>query len=511
MGGGGRGTRRIPPGMRSRRWIRWFATALFAGATIPVAVLPAQAVPPDVAERIRKVEQGLLPPIVVAGRPVPAMAIEERMRALNVPGVSVAVVNGGRIEWAKGYGVVRAGTDRTVDTATLFQAASISKPVAALGALELVEQGKLALDEDVNARLTSWRVPAAEVAGAEKVTLRRLVSHNAGLTVHGFPGYARGVPVPTAAQVLDGAPPANTAAVRIDLVPGSRWRYSGGGYTVAQQLMSDVSGRPFSAVMHDLVLRPLGMRSSTYEQPLPDAMAARAAHAHNSRGQPIPGDWHTYPEQAAAGLWTTPSDLARMILAVQGMAAGARGALLERATARDMLTVQAGEYGLGFGLGGEGGARHFSHGGSNAGFRAFFVGFVEGGRGAAIMTNGDMGGAVAMEILRGIAHVYGWPAFTPQEKTVVAVAPDRLTGLAGRYRPESSGAERTLEVTVDAGVLRARIPAWPAPRELHHAGDDRFFMVESPLEVRFERDAAGRATSATLLGGGEPTRAVRID
>jgi CubicO group peptidase (beta-lactamase class C family) len=317
--------------------------------------------------------------------------------------------------------------------------------------------------------------------------------------------------VPSAVQVLDGAPPANTAAVRIDLVPGSRWRYSGGGFTVAQQLMSDVTGRPFASVMHDLVLQPLGMTNSTYEQPLPDAMASRAAHAHNGRGEPIPGDWHTYPEQAAAGLWTTPSDLARMILAVQGMAAGEPGALLDPATAREMLSVQAGEYGLGFGLGGEGSGRFFSHGGSNAGFRAFFVGFVEGGRGAAIMTNGDLGSVVAMEMLRGIANVYGWPAFAPDAKTAVAIAPERLPGLAGSYRPESSGAERTLVITLEAGVLRAKIPAWPSARELYHAGDDRFFMVESSLEVRFERDASGRATAAILLGGGEPARAVRIE
>jgi CubicO group peptidase (beta-lactamase class C family) len=439
------------------------------------------------------------------------MTLEERMRFFRVPGVSVAVVNDGRLEWAKGYGVARAGGDRAVDTATLFQAASISKPVAALGALQLVEDGRLALDEDVNARLTSWRVPASEIAGVERVTLRRLLSHNAGLTVHGFPGYARGVAVPTAVQVLDGAPPANTAPVRIDIVPGSRWRYSGGGFTIVQLLMSDVTGRPFADVMADLVLRPLGMTNSTYAQPLPDVLAPRAAHAHDREGQPIPGDWHTYPERAAAGLWTTPSDLARMILAVQAAVGGAPDAILEPATARAMLIVQAGEYGLGFGLAGEGATRVFAHGGSNAGFRGQFIGFAEGGRGAVIMTNADLGSALIEEILRGIAQAYGWPRFRPDEKTIAAIEPARLAALAGRYRLDSSGAERILEIAHRDGALQARLPNWLGPRTLFHAGANRFFTLESSTELRFETDAEGRATAVLLSAGGQTARAPRID
>jgi CubicO group peptidase (beta-lactamase class C family) len=189
-----------------------------------------QTVPAAVEARIARVESGLLPPIVVAGRPVPPMTLSARMAGLKVPGVSIAVINDGAVEWAKGYGVVEAGTTNPVTSRTLFQAASISKPVAALAALRLVEQGKLALDEDVNAKLTSWKVPENEFTKTEKVTLRRLLSHTAGLTVHGFSGYPAGTPVPTLVQVLDGAKPANSAAVRVDVVPGTIMRYSGGGF-----------------------------------------------------------------------------------------------------------------------------------------------------------------------------------------------------------------------------------------------------------------------------------------
>ena len=499
------------------------AAAIRRGLRVaPIAVLAAcsgSVARPDLAatsalevlERIRQVEQGLLPANVIAGQPLPVMTLDERMRVFNVPGVSIAVVNGGRIEWAKGYGVARAGDPRRVDTATLFQAASISKPVAAIGALRLVEQGRLALDEDVNARLASWKVPPGDSARGESVTLRRLLSHNAGLTVHGFPGYARGLPVPTAAQVLDGAPPANTAPVRLDLVPGTRWRYSGGGYTVAQQLMSDATARPFAALMEELVLRPAGMRASTYEQPLPDALAGRAAHAHTRQGTPIPGDWHTYPEQAAAGLWTTPSDLARMMLAVQRAVAGSPGEILTPAMARDMLAVQAGEYGLGFGLRGSGATRVFAHGGSNRGFRAMFVAFVEAGQGAVVMTNADLGSALIDEILRAVATTYGWPDFRPQEKAVVAIDSATLPALVGRYRVDAPQGVQVVTIALASGRLQASLPNWLGPRTLHASGGDRFFMLESGLELGFERDAAGGATAVVLLGGGQPMRATRIE
>jgi CubicO group peptidase (beta-lactamase class C family) len=500
---------------RRRRWrgtVAWVALGAAACSGPSARVATDAGDGEQVATRIRQVEQGLLPAVVIDGRPLPVMTLEERMRTFNVPGVSIAVVNAGRIEWAKGYGMARAGGNRAVDSMTLFQAASIRKPVAALGALELVEQGRLALDEDVNIRLTSWRVPASEIAGGERVTLRRLVSHNAGLTVHGFPGYARGVAVPSAVQVLDGVPPANTAPVRIDLLPGSRWRYSGGGFTVVQQLMSDVAGRPFAAVMEELVLRPLGMTSSTYVQPLPEALADRAAHAHTRQGQPIAGDWHTYPEQAAAGLWTTPSDLARMILAVQRASAGAPNALLSQATAREMLSVQAGDYGLGFGLDGEDADRVFSHGGSNAGFRALFVGFVEAGRGAVVMTNADLGGALIEEIMRAIAQAYDWPMYRPESRTLAAIDSSTLPALTGRYRLESSGGpDRMLEVSLDGGRLRAMLPNWVAPRTLYAIGPARFFMLESPTELTFESDAAGRVVAVLLSGGGQNTRLARIE
>ncbi|HKG98317.1 MAG TPA: serine hydrolase domain-containing protein, partial [Pyrinomonadaceae bacterium] len=360
-----------------------------------------------VDERIKRVESGLLPQVVIKGQPAPKMSIAERMAFHKVPGVSIAVINNSAIEWARGYGVVEAGTNKPVTTETLFQAASISKPVAAMGALYLVEKGKLALDEDVNKRLVSWKVAENEFTKEKKVTLRGLLNHSAGMTVHGFRGYASDEAVPTLLELLDGKKPANSAAVRVDIAPGTRWRYSGGGISVAQLMMMDVTGKPFPQFMKETVLDKIGMKHSTYEQPLSKDWQQQAATGHRPKGEAVKGKWHTYPEMAAAGLWTTPSDLARFAIEIQKSRAGKSNKVLSKEMTSEMLTAVMGEYGLGIGVGREGRAATFSHGGSNEGFRCMMFAYTETGQGAVVMTNSDNGSALAGEILRSIAAEYG--------------------------------------------------------------------------------------------------------
>jgi CubicO group peptidase (beta-lactamase class C family) len=258
---------------------------------------------------ITHIENGLLPAVTIKGQATPAMTIRERMKHYNVPGVSVAFFDHGQILWTRTYGFADVANQKPVTTATLFQAASISKPVSALAALRLVQDGKLTLDENVNGKLRSWKVPENEFTKEQKVTLRRILSHSAGLTVHGFPGYAAGEPLPTIVQVLNGEKPANTPPVRVDTVPGTLWRYSGGGYVIMQPLLTDVTGESFPQLLRDLVLQPAGTTHSTFDQPLPKNVSSLAATPYRGDGKPVKGGWHTYPEIAAAGLWTTPSDL----------------------------------------------------------------------------------------------------------------------------------------------------------------------------------------------------------
>ncbi len=455
---------------------------------------------------IAQVERGLLPAVRVRGQ-AQAMALADRMAFYHVPGVSVAVIDGGTIAWAKGYGVREAGGRDAVDDATLFQAASISKPVAAAATLQLVRRGRLDLASDVNTWLTSWKVPANAFTRQHPVTVEGLLSHTAGLTVHGFPGYDVDSALPTLAQILDGARPANTDSVRVVAVPGSAWSYSGGGYTVLQQLLIDVTGERFPAFVRRTVLQPLGMDRSTFEQPLPARLARNAAVAHDGEGRPLHGRWHVYPEMAAAGLWTTPSDLARFLLAIQQAVGGLGNRVFTLTLVADMLTPRAGSgYGLGLGVSGEGTAQRFGHGGANEGYRCEMVAFTRRGQGAVVMTNGDDGGPLASEILRGIAAEYGWPGYLGPEIAVVAVAPRVLDELAGAYTlPDGS----RVVVVREGDALFAEPRGEPRER-LWPTSDSTFVAGSSGVAVQVQRDAAGRVSGVVILQGGRLTRAPRV-
>ena len=344
------------------------------------------------------------------------------MELYRVPALSVALVDGFRVQWARGYGVAEAGSGRPTTARTLFQAGSISKPVAAAAALRLVQSGRLRLDDDVNQGLTSWAVPSNEFTHAAPVTLRRLLSHTAGTTVHFYPGHVRGQPVPTLVQVLEGVPPANTDPVRVVRVPGSAWRYSGGGYLVAQQLMVDALGAPFPEIAQAQVFGPLGLLDSCFEQPLSEARAPAAASGTLATGEAVPGGSHIYPEMAAGGLWTTAHDLAEFGVRVVRAARGEDDRWLSTEIAGLMVTPQAGptnEYmfgdaadpdqmGLGFVLAGASRPGLVGHLGDDAGFQALLQLSTLTGQGLAVMTNSDLGLIVAMFLRDQVYRAYGW-------------------------------------------------------------------------------------------------------
>jgi CubicO group peptidase (beta-lactamase class C family) len=335
--------------------------------------------------------------------------VAAEMKEHHITGVSLAVIENGKITKAKGYGFTEENATTPVTTSTLFQAGSVSKPVAAFGALRLVEDRRLSLDEDVNRWLKNWKVPENDFTKDEKVTLRRILSHSAGLTVHGFPGYVVGAPMPTLVEILDGSKPANTAAIRVDVVPGSTSRYSGGGYTVMQQMMIDVTGKPFPELMRQTVLTPLRMAASTYEQPLPKERGAAAATGYYADGKQVEGKWHLYPEMAAAGLWTTASDLARFAIAIQQALAGKSNPVISQSMTRQMLTVQKGNSGLGLGLDGSGKTLRFSHGGRDEGFDTFMMAYAESGQGVVIMINANDNSGAVNRIVDAVSREYHWP------------------------------------------------------------------------------------------------------
>jgi CubicO group peptidase (beta-lactamase class C family) len=367
----------------------------------------------DLFARIQRVENGIPPIPLSANDPPTPLNIDKLMQLYKVPGLSLAVVDNFKIVWAKGYGVTEGGGNTPVSVHTLFQAGSISKPVAATGTMSLVEHGKLALDENVNLKLKSWQVPDNAFTKDQKVTLRRLLSHSAGLTVHGFPGYEVGKPIPTLVQIFNGEPPANTAPIRVDFVPGTKFQYSGGGITIEQQLVIDVTGKPFPQFMRETVLDKIGMTESTYEQPLPPARAAFAATGTHPNGALVPGKWHIYPEMAAAGLWTTATDLAKFGVETALSNQGKANHVLSQATTQEMLKPQIDLVGLGFFLGQYNNPHMFGHDGDDEGFQAMLVMFSDTGKGVAIMANSENGITVANQVMQSVAKEYGW-SYTPE-------------------------------------------------------------------------------------------------
>jgi len=377
----------------------------------------------SLAQRIERVENGLLPPAVVKGETLAKMKLTDRMRFYKTPAVSIALINDGRIEWARGYGTPEAAGKETVTPETLFQAASISKSLTAMVTLRLVEQGKLDLDSDVNKRLVSWKVPENEFTKEQKVTVRRLLAHTAGVTVPGFLGYEVGETLPTLRQILDGEKPANSAPIRVDMTPGGKFRYAGGGYVILQQLIMDVSGKSFPELMQKTLLHQLGMVHSTFQQPLSPDLASRAAAGHLPNGQEIKGKWFVLPELAPAGLWTTPTDLARFVIEVQKSRLGKANKVLSTASIKRMLTTEIDDVAPGRFVDGQGSSARFSFAGANVGYKCRMLGYMNSGQGVVVMTNSENGAELIAEIIRSVAAEYGWPDFHPRARVNIKLDP----------------------------------------------------------------------------------------
>jgi len=476
-------------------------TALSLFVCLSASNLVARTPPPvsaEVQKHIHNVESGLLPAVIIKDAPHQTHTLSERMASMHVNGVSIAVIHNGQIEWARGYGVSAIGGPQ-VTPETLFQAGSISKPVAALAALRMVQQGKLSLDADVNSMLKSWKLPDAPVAAGKPVTLRELLTHTGGTTVHGFPGYATDAPVPTLVQVLNGEKPANTPPIRIETQPGTKWNYSGGGFTIMQQILVDQSGEPFPKLLEESVLKPIGMTQSTYQQPLPADRKALAATPYDVEGKPIPGGAHTYPEMAAAGLWTTPSDIARYAIEVQTSLAGKSNHVLTQEMTKQMLTPGLGGWGLGVQIGGAPTNPYFSHGGVNQGFESLFVAYEQSGEGAIVMTNAQGGSAIAEEIMHSIAAEYNWPDERPTEKTAVPVDPKILADYAGRYE---LGPNFDLTLQVVDGHLTLEAPG-EETLQLYASSNNRFFLAVMNAELEFVRDGQGKVIKMIMHQNGE--------
>lgn len=385
----------------------------------------------QIQSEINIIENGLIKKIQIKGDSIQGFNILDRMEFYKVPGVSIAVVENGKIKWAKGYGYANTETGTKVDANTLFQAGSISKPLAALSALKLYENGSLELNKDVNYYLKDWQIPESKFTKTEKVTLEKLLTHTAGMTVHGFPGYQQTDEFPEIIDVLNGN--GNTAKIVADTIPGSIWRYSGGGYTVMEKVVEDVSGLSLDEYMSKNILLPIGMKNSTYQQPITKKWQNNISAAYDRNGKLIKGLWNNYPEQAAAGLWTTASDLALYCIEIQDIVQGKREGVLTKETVDKMLTKHKNAWGLGPYLQNEKDSLIFSHGGKNAGFTNDMIAYAYQGNALIVMTNADNGGKLISEIKNAISKYYNWSISQPKTIEIIKLSDTELKQYSGKY------------------------------------------------------------------------------
>ena len=443
----------------------------------------------DVANRIEQVERNLGAHYMIKGQS--PYTLKERMAHYHINGLSIAVIRNNHIDWAKGYGWADSAGQRPVTVHTLFQAASISKSLNGVGVLLLAQEGKLDPYADINNYLTSWKFPYDSLSKGKKITVANLLSHTGGLTIHGFPGYSKGDTLPTLEEILDGKRPANTGAVRSQYEPGLKSEYSGGGTTITQAIVQDITHEPYDRYMKEKVLDPLGMRESFYTQPAPAAKTSMLATAYHIDGKEVKGKYHIYPEEAPAGLWTNPSDLARYIIETQLSYEGKSAKALNQQYTKLRLTPYIDQSAaLGVFINKVGDESYFQHGGANEGFRSQYFGSIKGGNGVVVMVNSD-NGAIMSEVVNSVAAVYGWKDFyKPEYKTFLDMTPGQLQTFEGKYKIRGPR-NMALQFRVDTGHIVGK-QLWDGQESAFYPeSDSSFFSIDWGFGIKFAKGADG--------------------
>lgn len=441
---------------------------------LPVTI-SAQQTDDSINRKINKVENSLSPSIIF-GDSLPNLTLEQRMKETHIMGLSIAVINNYKIEWAKGYGWADVAQNRKVNTETRFQAASISKSLNSMGIMKLVEMGKLELEADINQYLQSWKFPYDSLSKNKKINSLHLLSHTAALDIHGFPGYKRSDTIPTLLQVLNGHRPANTKAVRSIGEPGKKFKYSGGGTTITQLMLMEITGSDYAGWMKKNVLNKLEMKNSSFKQPPADTVNLATGYYQNEN--PVKGNYHVYPEMAAAGLWTTPSDLARYIIDCQLTLSGKKGRVLSPEIMRKRMTPYIEKnIALGVFIEKKGEQNWFNHNGGNEAFLCTYWGSMEGGKGVVIMINGE-NFSVISELLNSVATVYQWDGFfKPEFRKTVSVPRDTLIQYIGNFQLMND----TLTLSMCGDNLCIRQNGQPSTGyQLYFSDNSHFSMQEEP-------------------------------
>lgn len=455
----------------------------------------------SVEEKIKQVENHISGWVQIEGVKS-VWTLRERMQYYHVNGLSIAVIHNYKLEWAKGYGWADSAKRIPVTTQTLFQAASISKSINAVGVLKLAQENKLHIHENINHYLKSWHLPESNFTVNKKVTIYNLLNHTGGLNVHGFLGYEKGDSIPSIVQILNGEKPANSEAVRSYAVPGTKVVYSGGGIEISQLIVTDIMHQPYAKYQWYEVLKPLGMTHSFYTQPPPKIKTALLATGYDANGEELNGGYHIYPELAAAGLWTNPVDLSKFIIETQLSYKGKSKKILSQTMTKEMLTPFKGsDAGLGVFVDSIGNRKYFQHGGSNEGFKSQYFASLTGGDGVVVMVNSDQHG-----ILRDVAQAYNWKNFyKPQKRKTVNVPDDTLQQYVGNY----SLSQINISVFKKGNHLFLSRNAG-APMQLFFTSNTDFVLMQFQANnIKFEKNKIGNNYDIVLKDGDNDVRFVK--
>ena len=477
-----------------------------AGLLISFACTAQQGNPvysKEIEAKIKQVENNLSGQLHIQDS-VNTLNLLQRMTDNGIFGVSIAVIHNYKLEWARGYGTADISKQTPVTAQTLFQAASISKSLNGVGLLKLAQDKKINLYADINTYLTSWKFPYDTVSHGKKISVANLLSHTAGLTVHGFAGYAKTDTLPSILQILNGEKPANSSPIRSHEEPGKRSDYSGGGITISQLIVTDVTHQPYDEYMWKQVLKPMGMLSSSYKQPPAKDKEKWLATGYYGNGKPVEGNYHIHPEEAAAGLWTNPADLAAYIIETQLCLQGKSSKVLNSEMTKLRLTpyidsnVALGAYIM------QKGDRYFNHNGANIGFRCQYYGSMNTGNGVVVMVNSD-NGRILDEIVNSVATVYGWKDFfTPKVRKAIAVTTNMSDAYTGRYVLGKD----TVNISFDKKPMLIVNNKEFYP--IYFSSEQDFFAPDLPFDLRFEKNAAGKVKDIYFKNHGMEFRANKL-
>lgn len=433
-------------------------------------------------------------------------SIQDRMAHYKVNGISIAVIRNYKIEWAKGYGFADVANKNPVTIATKFQAGSISKSLNAIGVLKLIEKGSIKLDADVNRYLVSWKIPYTKIANGKTVNISQLLSHTAGFNVSGFSGYKGGQPIPSTVQILKGNSPANSPAVRLINQPGIKHQYSGGGTIITQLLIEDITRKHYDIYMQNEVLNPLRMVNSSFAIP-GNKTDKNLATGYYENGKQVEGKYHIYPEKAAAGLWTTPYDIAKYIIAVQQSYKGTQSKILSSSMAKLMLTPGVAQRaGLGVFIDNYSGEKYFGHDGLTFGYYGQYYGSLTHGNGVVVMTN-SVNSDIVAEIVNSVAKVYEFKGlYRSKVNRSLQLEESLLKAYAGRYR---LGPDEVLTVSKAGKQLFIKLGD-DDKIAIYPETANRFYLKVVDAQLEFIKDAKGNIKKAILYQDGSANDAPKI-